>query len=150
MLGGNKMRLGLAILTMALASLLLGACGGSNSSGGGGSTGLQITISNLTYSPAALGVPQGGTVTVVNNDAVQHSVTSEATQGSYTLGGVAGVSFDTGLFSGTKTFVIPANAPVGTKVWFFCSNHKAMMNGGAGDAGNWIMVAPAGSGGGGY
>ncbi len=133
-------------LTMALASLLLGACGGSTSSGGGSP--LKITISNYTYSPAALGVPQGATVTVVNDDGVQHSVTSESTEGSYTPGGVAGVSFDTGLFSGSKTFTISASAPVGTKVWFYCSSHKSMMNGGAGDAGNWITVTAPGGGGG--
>lgn len=133
----------------ALFLAALAACGGSTNSGGGGAP-LQITISNYTYSPAALGVPQGATVTVVNNDAVQHSVTSEATQGSYMPGGVAGVSFDTGLFTGTKTFSVSSSAPVGTKVWFYCSNHKAMMNNNAGDVGNWITVVAAGSGGGGY
>lgn len=132
----------------ALFLAALGACGGTMSSSS--STPLEIRISNFTYSPAALGVPQGGSVTVVNDDAVQHSVTSEATQGSYTPGSVAGVSFDTGLFTGTKTFAISPSAPIGTKVWFYCSSHKAMMNGGAGDAGNWITVVAAGSSGGGY
>ncbi len=131
----------------ALFLAALGACGGTPMSSG---SPLEIRIANYTYSPAALSVPQGGTVTVVNNDGVQHSVTSEATQGSYTPGGVAGVSFDTGLFTGTRTFSISPSAPVGTKVWFYCSSHKSMMNGGAGDAGNWITVVAAGSGGGGY
>lgn len=53
---------------MALAAALVAACGSSsdnapNDNGGDGGTGLTVTVSNNTFSPASLTVPVGSTVT---------------------------------------------------------------------------------------
>jgi plastocyanin len=120
--------LGLGVVALALAS-----CGGSSSGGGGGGTvsggapGFYIKIQGMAFSPLELSVPPGGTVTVVNDDGFPHTVTSEAAAGNFTLGNVAGVQFDTGQFTGTRTFPIPANAPNGTVIPYFCNVHKSMM-----------------------
>jgi plastocyanin len=87
-----------------------------------------ITISALRYSPLNLSVPPGATITVVNDDGMPHSVTSEATLGAYVRGAVAGISFDTGEFSsGQKTIQIPETAPTGTVIPFYCTSHLATM-----------------------
>ncbi len=90
-------------------------------------TGFFISITNLTWSPVNLRAPPGATVTVINNDATTHSVTSEASLNAFTPGSVAGVSFDTGAFTGTKTFVLPSNASNGTVIPFYCTVHVATM-----------------------
>ena len=63
----------------------------------------------------------------VQTDGTEHSVTSQAAAGSFTPGSVAGVSFDTGIFAGMATFTIPASAPVGTVVPYYCRVHTSMM-----------------------
>lgn len=74
------------------------ACGGSGS--GSKTTAASgadktVTISNFEFSPDALQVKVGDTVTVQNKDSAEHTVT--ASDGS----------FDTGRFaSGTKTFTV--------------------------------------------
>jgi plastocyanin len=120
-----------------VAAALSGACG-SKSSG----TPNQITISNLTFSPQNLNATPGSTVTVQNNDSMGHSVTSTSTAGVYTPGAVAGISFDTGVFTGTATFSIPANATVGTVIPYFCTSHTTRM------AQAQITITSASSGGG--
>jgi len=89
----------------------------------------QIAIQNFQYVPANVIVHPGTTITVHNLDTVAHTLTSEAATGNFTAGAVAGVSFDTGLLApnGTATFTIPANAPVGTVIPFFCMVHTTMM-----------------------
>lgn len=74
----------------------------------------EIQIKNYAYSPDPITVKPGATVTVVNNDSVQHSVTSDD-----------GKSFDTGLFSqgSPATFTAP-NAP-GTYP-YHCTIHPKM------------------------
>jgi len=119
------------VLALAGVVTLLASCGGSSSGGSGPvntAPGFYITIKNLSYSPAELDVPPGATVTVVNQDAMQHSVTSEATPGSFTPAAVAGVQFDTGLFTGQMQFTIPAGATNGTVIPYFCTLHKGLMN----------------------
>jgi plastocyanin len=116
-------------VVVALVAVL--GCGGSG--GGDGPspqqpTGLVITISGLRFSPLALSAPPGATITVVNADGMPHSVTSQATAGSYVRGAVGGVSFDTGEFSsGQRTIVIPANAQNGAVVPYFCTSHLGTM-----------------------
>ncbi len=93
-------------------------------------SGFLITISNMSFSPLALRAPAGATVTVENKDAIPHSVTSEATSGSYTPGAPNGLTpFDTGVFSsGQKTITVPANASPGTVIPYYCTVHRQTMN----------------------
>ena len=115
-------------LVVAL-SLTAAACGSSPGAAPAPSgPGFFITISNLSYSPLDLHVPPGGTVTVINQDAMPHSVTSEATPGAFTHGSVDGISFDTGSFSGTRSFTIPPSAASGTVIPFFCTVHTSTMS----------------------
>jgi plastocyanin len=135
------MALGRRVVLLAAASLAA-ACGGSSNSGmvsttstsdggtgsGGGATTVTVHIRNLAFSPENPSAPPGATVDVVNDDSpTVHSMTSEATAGSYTPGAVGGVSFDTGLFTGTKSFTIPSTAVMGTVIPFYCRNHLGMM-----------------------
>ncbi len=111
-----------------------GGYGGSGYSGGGnpadgGATGATITIRAYAFDPANLVVAAGTTITVVNMDSVPHSVTSESAAGQYAPGPVNGVSFDTGAFTGQRTLTIPASAPKGTVVPYYCTVHKSMMAG---------------------
>ncbi len=120
------------VLALAGSVSALAACGGSSSGGGGGpvnngAPGFYITISGSAFSPAELDVPPGGTVTVVNRDAMPHSVTSEATSGAFTPGAVGGVQFDTGAFTGQRSFTIPAGAANGTVIPYYCTVHKGAM-----------------------
>lgn len=118
---------------LALAGMIAGlaSCGGSSSGsgnvGGGGTPGFFIVIQGLAYSPATLSVPPGATVTVMNRDAMPHSVTSESMPGAFTPGAVSGVQFDSGAATGTFTFQVPANAPEGTVIPYYCTVHKGVM-----------------------
>lgn len=105
------------------------ACGSSSSAASPPvpSTGYFITISNLAFIPLDLHVPAGQTVTIINRDAMAHSVTSEATPDTFTHGSVGGVSFDTGPFTGVRSFTVPANAASGTVIPFFCTVHTGTM-----------------------
>ena len=119
--------LGFVVAALAGVSLACGSSSSSNPAPAAPATGFFITIASLAYSPANLHVPPGGTVTVINLDTTLHSVTSEATTGAFTKGSVGGVQFDTGAFTGTTSFTIPANATNGTVIPFFCTVHLAMM-----------------------
>ena len=116
----RAVRIFAALSVVALA----GACGSSSNNPPAADT---ITISNYSFSPTNLSVAPGAAVTVVNTDSVSHSVTSQSVTGAFVSGAVAGVSFDTGVFSGTRTFVISSSAAVGTVIPYFCSNHTSMM-----------------------
>lgn len=99
-------------------------CGSSTPS----SNSNTITIANFQYSPSNLSVKPGATVTVVNNvDMMLHSVTSQNAMSSFDAGAVAGVSFDTGGFEGTASFIIPSSAVVGTVIPYFCTQHTLTM-----------------------
>jgi plastocyanin len=117
---------------VVISLLALGAfpgCGGSSSSSSSTlPSGFYITISNMTFTPSTLSVPPGATVTVLNSDATQHSVTSETTSGTYTPGAVSGISFDTGAFNGSASFTIPSSAASGTVVPFYCTVHRTTMS----------------------
>jgi plastocyanin len=121
------------------ASLVFAACGndlddqGPAAPGtGGGAPSVQtqtfeLTIANMAFSPVNLEVPPGATVTVVNEDSFVHSVTSEAAAGAFTPGSVDGISFDTGAFTGQKSFVIPSSALDGAVIPYYCSVHLGAM-----------------------
>ncbi|WP_242357005.1 MULTISPECIES: plastocyanin/azurin family copper-binding protein [Anaeromyxobacter] len=87
----------------------------------------EITIKGMAFSPLKLEVAPGATVTVRNLDSMPHSVTSESTAGAFRPGAASGVSFDTGSFTGERTFTIPANAPVGATIPYYCSVHLGTM-----------------------
>jgi plastocyanin len=114
------------ILVVGSTVLLAAGCGGSSSSNSL-PPGYYISISGMAFSPLNLDVPPGATVTVINHDSMGHSVTSEATPNAYVPGGVAGVSFDTTIFTGTKTFTVGAAAPEGTLIPYFCLSHTGLM-----------------------
>lgn len=90
------------IVTVSIVALLATACGGSDgddaspsAAGGGGGGGKTVTISNFEFSPDVLEVRVGDTVTVVNKDSADHTVTATDN------------SFDTGRFaSGTRMFTV--------------------------------------------
>jgi plastocyanin len=120
---------GRAIRAAALAAATV-ACGSANNLAAAPppqNPGFSITIVGFEYLPLNLRVPPGGTVTIINEDTMPHSVTSESTLNAFRFGSVNGVSFDTGSFSGTKSFQIPANAPSGTVIPYFCTVHLGTM-----------------------
>jgi plastocyanin len=100
----------------ALGTLLLvgTACGGSDTKptaaakAAGGTT---ITIDNFEFSPGTLQAKVGDTITVVNKDSAEHTVTA------------TDQSFDTGRFAaGKKTFTV---AKAG-RFEFACNVHPYM------------------------
>lgn len=117
----------LTLLAVIAAAAAVAACGGSSSSSNKLPVGYYITISGMRFSPLNLAVPPGKTVTVLNDDSMEHSVTSEASAGAFTPGSVAGVSFDTGNFVGQRSFTIPATAPEGTVIPYYCRVHLGTM-----------------------
>jgi len=141
------------VALVALTASVAVGCGGSNSSTSS-TPGFFITISNLSFSPLNLRAPPGATVTVINNDSMAHQVVSEATSGSFVPGAVAGISFDTGAFTGQKSFTLPSGAANGTLVPYFCNIHKNTMATPNGqitiDSTAAPSSPPGGGGGGGY
>ncbi len=119
----------------------IGSTGGSGGGGAGGAatdagtdgtisaTASQVLIQGFTYMPLQLTVAAGGTVTVHNVDTAMHSMTSESAVNAVVFGAVNGVSFNTGVIQpgGSASFTIPANAPSGTMIPFFCTVHQLGM-----------------------
>jgi plastocyanin len=120
-------RPGLAAALAAAGALACG--GGSESAAPARPPGFYIGISSLAFTPGNLTVPPGATVTVLNQDGVAHSVTSASAPGVFTPGAVNGVAFDTDLFTGERTFTVPASAPAGTVVPYYCRSHLGTMTG---------------------
>ena len=84
-------------VSLAALALVAAACGGSDDGGGSSSAGAgakTVTISNFEFAPDTLEVKVGDTVTVDNKDQTEHTVTARDK------------SFDTGTFTGTKTFTV--------------------------------------------
>lgn len=65
------------LLLVLAAAILVAACGGDDEtaapSGGNGTT---VTVSTFDFQPDPLVVPAGTTVTFVNEDAIDHTVTA--------------------------------------------------------------------------
>lgn len=117
-----------AAVAVVLAGALAVGCGDDDAPASqGGPPGFYILVSNSRFSPLELAVPPGRTVTVVNADAMLHSVTSQATAGAFVPGGVSGIAFDTGEFTGTRTFTVPSGAAEGTIVPYYCRTHTSTM-----------------------
>jgi plastocyanin len=88
-----------------------------------------LTISGFSFSPADFTVDAGTTIEVHNTSGTSHTVTSEATDNAFTHAGVNGVTFDVSIGGGgTATFTIPANAPTGTVVPYYCAIHTSAMS----------------------
>jgi plastocyanin len=78
---------------LAILAFLTAACSGSDD--GGTTAGAKtVTISNFEFAPDTLEVKVGDTITVDNKDQTEHTVTARDK------------SFDTGSFTGTKTFTV--------------------------------------------
>ena len=107
-------------------------CGGGTTNRNGAanntsSTASLITIAGFSFSPPDLLVAPGSLVTVKNMDTAGHSVTSESATDLFAPGAVDDIQFDTGVFTGTRSFNIPATATAGTVIPYYCSVHKGMM-----------------------
>ncbi len=117
----RRARYGAGVLLIA-GALLLGACSSTPTSSGaaaGPSTrpsanDSHITISNFMFSPMALTVAPGATVSVTNKDSTTHTVT--ATGGQFNTGNVTQ--------NQTTTFKAPMEA--GT-YHYICNIHQYMM-----------------------
>ncbi len=136
--GAESLRLGAAGLVAALL-LALPGCGDERTSPP--VSPYVLTIRSNTFEPARLEVPAGGTVVVLNRDPWPHSVTSEAALGALVFGPVNDVSFDTGAFEETQAFTVPASAPPGTVVFFFCSQLGPAMR----NEGELVVTGTAGT-----
>jgi plastocyanin len=89
-----------------------GPSGGPSS--GSIATGTQITISNFMFSPMALTVSPGATISVTNKDSATHTLTS--TNGQINTGDITQ--------NQTKTF----KAPMETGTYhYICNIHQYMM-----------------------
>lgn len=94
-LGFRMKKIGMFLAAMALIGALITACGGSGGSSKSSDTGAAsasesspaaaegptITIANMAYGQPVT-VSPGGQVNIVNNDSVEHSVTSD-TSGAF-------------------------------------------------------------------
>lgn len=117
----RRARYGAGILLIA-GVLLLGAYisapaskgAAAGQSSGSTATGTHITISNFMFSPMALTVSPGATISVTNEDSTTHTLT--ATNGQFNTGDVTQ--------NQTKTFKAPIHA--GT-YHYICSIHQYMM-----------------------
>lgn len=116
------MRASMMILPLAAAIL---ACGGSSDStgpgttggGGGGGSGPVVTTSvemkSTAFTPAAIKVASGATVTWTNSDGFNHNVTFDN----------AAVAPSGNFATGTKSLVMPAAAGTYT---YKCTIHPGM------------------------
>jgi len=111
----------------------VGGAGGGNTDAGSNpdtvASAAEISIQHFTFSPGDLMVQPGATITVRNNDTVPHTVTSQSAPRAFVPGAVQGISFDTGIIpaGGTATITIPATAPHGTVIPYYCSVHTTAM-----------------------
>ena len=88
--------------------------GATGQSSGSTATGTHITISNFMFSPMALTVSPGATISVTNKDSATHTLT--ATDGQFNTADVTQ--------NQTKTFKAPMQA--GT-YHYICNIHQYMM-----------------------
>jgi plastocyanin len=114
----------LTVATLLLISLTTGlSCSKSNAAKGysstptpGGTSGVNITISGMTFSPASKTVAKGTVVKWVNNDSYAHTVTAND-----------GASFDSGNIAGGGNYSYTATT-AGT-FEYHCTIHGITMAG---------------------
>jgi plastocyanin len=112
-----KRTLTLGLVLVALAAGVV-ACGGSGDDGSAPATaqaasGTTVSVQDNSFSPGALKVSPGDTVTFTNDGAVAHTVTA-----------TDGASFDSGSLEPGKTFKFTA-VKAGT-VSYVCTIHPGM------------------------
>ncbi|MEU3184123.1 cupredoxin domain-containing protein [Streptomyces sp. NPDC006923] len=118
-------RTGQARLAAVLAAVCVTALGGCSDTGGSSSSstapsatssagGHTITIDNFTFKPAALTVSPGAKITVINKDAVTHTLTA-----------ITGKAFNTGDIPRGKTVTLTAPANADT-YQYMCTIHPFM------------------------
>lgn len=108
------------LLSLAAAAALTG-CGGSSYGGGGGGgvtdpqpvPTTSVSLKNLAFSPGAIRVTPGATVTFTNNDGIAHNITFS----SNTITGA------TDFATGARSVVMPATT--GTYA-YHCTIHPGM------------------------
>ncbi|WNI18202.1 cupredoxin domain-containing protein [Actinacidiphila sp. ITFR-21] len=116
----------LAGLALAGTLLALTGCSDSGSGGSGGTAaspsasaartggGSRIVIKDFAFSPAALTVSPGATVTVLNQDSTAHTVTADT-----------GKSFDTGTIAPGRSATFTAPEKSGSLA-YICTIHPFM------------------------
>ena len=100
-----------ATAAVVLSTLALGACSGSGGDGGS-NDGNAVAVEDFAFSPEALRVKAGTTVTFTNRDAFDHTVTAKDQ------------SFDSGHLAKDATFERTFDAP-GTYA-YRCAIHNSM------------------------
>lgn len=118
------------LLAVALGVLAVGCGDDGGSAPDSGTAGVTLTFSSgFGFSPSELTVDPGTVITVKNEDSTPHTATSEAADDDFTPGGVGGVEFDTSTVpsGGSAQITLPASAPSGTVIPFYCEIHKGMM-----------------------
>lgn len=120
-----KLALGVSLVSLVAC----GANGPTSLSGPPPDAGATITIQGYAYSPLELTVDAGTIVAVHNLDEHQHTVTSESTDNAFVPGRTNGVAFDTGTVEGNAwgVFTVPAEAPSGAVLPYYCVTHGAGM-----------------------
>jgi plastocyanin len=83
-MGSTRPSVGVALLTAAIAVLLVGCGGGgdgtdriSASTNGSAQNVTVVTIQDYLYDPARITVPEGTTITFANRDSTPHTATSK-------------------------------------------------------------------------
>lgn len=131
----RSIRRGVAGSSAISAVLALNACGGggggtssstaspsnspTSSSGGGGGSAATLTAQNIRFEPTSLSVAASAqaTITLVNKDSVEHSLTFDDNSHSVDADG-----------GETKTLSFTAPA-AGTTISFHCKYHPTQMRG---------------------
>jgi len=105
----------LPLLTLIISAGALGACGSSKagSPSAAAVSGTSITIKNFAFSPASLSVSPGARLTVHNEDAATHTVTSVSN------------AFNTGNVAPGATVTFTAPTTPGTYA-YICMIHQFM------------------------
>jgi plastocyanin len=104
----------------------------NNTTGGGGTTGgtgggrQTIAINGFSFTPLTLDATPGEVIDVKNNDTTTHTVTSESALNAFDDNG----DFDSNDLSAgaTGSITIPADAAVGSDLFWYCAIHKADMD----------------------
>jgi plastocyanin len=124
----------LAIVVAAIVFVLVGCMGSGGSltgggnggnNGGGGAT-VNVSITGGMFSPQTVNAHAGDTVVWTNVEVTPHTVTSDTGQ----AGLDSSSQFPTGMNqNATFSWLVPANATIGTQFFYHCIFHGAAGNG---------------------